>query len=236
MLRRVQHTVCSRVGARQTHRWGIKRPDGTDKCDHARPSDQVTTRRVRKPGDRASTQALPDNWPDTVRGIRRFDSFLSLQHESEGLTMNCKCGGVIRCMNCGAVNEQCFEAQSSIPSTKDGRTMLGGRRYKIIRELLDGEWTNGVAAYEDRDDLVVTPKVFDALEDARADALLCDLQLLIGNWENEHKFLSGENDSQYDKGAGSAFGICAGLLKEIIKTHNARLDRPETAGGKDCHE
>ena len=47
--------------------------------------------------------------------------------------------------------------------------MLGGRRYKIIRELLDGEWTNGVAAYEDRDDLVVTPKVFDALEDARAD-------------------------------------------------------------------
>ena len=58
-------------------------------------------------------------------------------------------------------------------------------------------------------------------------ALLCDLQLLIGNWENEHKLLSGENDSQYDKGAGSAFGICAGLLKEIIKTHNSLISLTE---------
>jgi len=44
------------------------------------------------------------------------------------------------------------------------RTMLGGRRYKTIRET-GGEWTNDVAAYEDGDDLCVTARVFDAFED-----------------------------------------------------------------------
>jgi len=48
----------------------------------------------------------------------------------------------------------------------EGRTMLGGRRYKIIREMVNEEWVNDVAAYEDGEDLCVTPKVFDALEDA----------------------------------------------------------------------
>ena len=52
-------------------------------------------------------------------------------------------------------------------TTSDGRTMLGGRRYKIIRELVDAEWTNGVAAFEDGQDLCVTPKVFDEFEDVR---------------------------------------------------------------------
>ena len=47
-----------------------------------------------------------------------------------------------------------------------GRTMLGGRNYKVIREVLDDKWTNGVVAYVDGEDLCVHPKVFDAFEDA----------------------------------------------------------------------
>jgi hypothetical protein len=62
---------------------------------------------------------------------------------------------------------------------KDGRTMLGGRRYKIIRELLDAEWVNGTAAYEDGEDLVVTSKVFDALEDAQRDRERTERQMTL---------------------------------------------------------
>ena len=51
------------------------------------------------------------------------------------------------------------------------RTMLGGRRYKVIREDID--YAHGCEgdfqAHEAGDDLVVSPRVFDAFEDvARA--------------------------------------------------------------------
>jgi len=46
-----------------------------------------------------------------------------------------------------------------------GRTMLGGRYYKIIREGVDPTRADDAVAYKDGEDLCVTSKVYDAILD-----------------------------------------------------------------------
>lgn len=49
------------------------------------------------------------------------------------------------------------------PIAPTGRTMPGGRHFKVIREEL---YLVGPHAYKEGEDLMVTSKMFDALEDA----------------------------------------------------------------------
>jgi len=46
----------------------------------------------------------------------------------------------------------------------EGRTMLGGQHYKIIREDKDIHWKEKVVAIEKGEDLIVSSKLFDTLE------------------------------------------------------------------------